>query len=322
MVSKFGKAVNDPLEWAPSVNHTLEDSFVVNLGWLPGGGWELAPCVLVESEEVSVSHIAVSTEALICIIKELTVLEVEVLVGPETLDEFCCGVDSSDEREFIRGDVLWDIRCAPSAAALWAGVHSVNVEELGSSGDCVALEIFKPWSVFGSLGWDADAIGHSSNCLKSQVEGEVHVVVVDFGAIFLVLGHVETSSLEDLEETTRIELGERSGSTVSLVLWKLVLELVAEEVPFASVLKFDHTELVGRVDTVSEHLDRETWVVAVGGDTWDVEVGVRKSDDHVRGTALEDACVGVVIGGIEGSFGDKSLLMHKLSSGGLWELLD
>ena len=244
--SKFGKAVNDPLEWAPSVNHTLEDGLVIDCRWLPGGGWIFAPCVLVESEEVSVSHGAVSTEALICIIKELTVLEVEVFIGPETLDEFCCGVDGSDELEFTGGDVLWDIWCASSGVACWAGVHSVNVEESGSSGDAFTFEIFKPWGVFGSLGRDADAIGLSSDILKSEVEGEVYVVVVDFGAVFLVLGHVETSSLEDLEETARIELGERLGSAVSLVLWKLVLEVVTEEVPLASVLKFYHTELVGR----------------------------------------------------------------------------
>jgi hypothetical protein len=30
------------------------------------------------------------------------------------------------------------------------------------------------------------------------------------------------------------------------MLWKLVLEVVTEEVPLASVLKFDHAELVGR----------------------------------------------------------------------------
>ena len=96
---------------------------------------------------------------------------------------------------------------------------------------------------------------------------------------------------------------------------------MAKEVPVAfDVLKLEHTELVCCSHSVSQELDGETGVPA-WGNTWDVKVSVRESDDCTVRSTCKDAGVHLASSVCcELSLGNETLLMNELLPGYSWSL--
>jgi len=104
--------------------------------------------------------------------------------------------------------------------------------------------------------------------------------------------------------------GLRTAGT--FVFWEVGHEGILEPVPGVGSLEGNHTELVGRGNSIAQELKGQRWVGCLS-DAIDKEVGLGHPDEDFIGT-LEDSSVGVFTVGDEFCLSDDTLLMDKFVS--------